>query len=132
MPNPASGSNQLRGVTLSPNWEWPQPHGATPEQMDAEVGAACELGSNLVRLVVKWHLLEPRPGQIDESYADYVDGVLASAARCRMRVILTLLGTPCWASSDPERDTPGLHEFGLAHLPAPGLEPVQQHRRARP
>ena len=97
---------QLRGVMLTPNWEWPAPHGATDAQMLAEVNAACGLGATAVRFMVKWSHLEPARRTMDPGYAARVDRVLGAAQACGMKSIVTLLLTPCWAGSKHEPCTP--------------------------
>jgi hypothetical protein len=51
-----------------------------------------------------WSSLETeRKGALSAAYVRKADAVFAAAARRRLKVILTLWSTPCWASSAPER-----------------------------
>jgi hypothetical protein len=96
-------TSQLRGVQLSPNRAfYPPPFGESAADDTREVASACQLGSRVVREFVSWPLLEPNgPGQIDGAYASKLDSLLAQAARCNIKVIFTLGGTPGWDSSAP-------------------------------
>jgi polysaccharide biosynthesis protein PslG len=108
---------QLRGVNLTPNWEWPSPNGMDDATSAAELRSACQLGANLVRFTVKWNRLEPTPGRMDPTYMRRIDQVMAQAGSCGARVLVTLMITPCWiargwsgicppgqGSLDPPRD----------------------------
>jgi hypothetical protein len=83
----------------------------------AELRSACQLGANLVRFTVKWNRLEPQPGRMDSNYMRRIDQVMAQASSCGIRVLATLMITPCWiargwaglcppgqGSLDPPRD----------------------------
>jgi polysaccharide biosynthesis protein PslG len=99
---PASaGAAQLRGAVLTPNFHLPPPNGVTVAQSDHEVAATCGLGATVARVVVNWDVLEPGPGQIDPAYAARVARMINGLARCGIPTELTLLGTPCWLTSDP-------------------------------
>ena len=108
---------QLRGVNLTPNWEWPLPNGMDDATSAAELRSACALGANLVRFTVKWNRLEPTPGRMDPNYMRRIDQVMGQASSCGMQVLVTLMITPCWiargwsglcppgqGSFDPPRD----------------------------
>ncbi|MGA9370553.1 MAG: cellulase family glycosylhydrolase [Solirubrobacterales bacterium] len=96
----AAATRQLRGVNLTPNWEWPGAAGMDDSTSARELQSSCALGANLVRFTVKWNRLEPVQGQIDEGYARRIDQVLTQASSCRIRVLVTLMITPCWAAAD--------------------------------
>jgi hypothetical protein len=91
---------QMRGVNLTPNWEWPGSAGMDDATSARELQSACGLGADLVRFTVKWNRLEPVQGRIDEKYASRIDQVLAQASSCRIKVLVTLMITPCWAAAD--------------------------------
>jgi hypothetical protein len=97
---PASAS-QLRGAVLTPNFQWPPPNGVTVAQSDRETRSACALGATVMRVVVNWARLEPGPGQFDSGYVARVDRVVGQLAGCGVPVELTILGTPCWDTTDP-------------------------------
>ncbi len=103
------GARQLRGVNLTPNWEWPGSAGMDDTTSARELQSACGVGADLVRLTVKWNRLEPVQGRIDEGYARRVDQVLAQASSCQINVLVTLMITPCWAAEDgpPTKCPPG-------------------------
>jgi hypothetical protein len=93
-------AQQLRGVNLTPNWEWPGSAGMDDATSARELQSACSLGADLVRFTVKWNRLEPVQGRIDDSYASRIDQVLAQASACQIKVLVTLMITPCWAAAD--------------------------------
>ena len=99
-PGTASAA-QLRGAVLTPNFQWPPPNGVTVTQSDRETKAACDLGSTVMRVVVNWARLEPGPGQFDPRYVARVDRVVGQLAGCGIPVELTIMGTPCWDTTDP-------------------------------
>lgn len=96
----SDGASQLRGVNLTPDWEWPDSAGMDDATSARELQSACGLGADLVRFTVKWNRLEPVQGQIDEAYASRIDQVLAQASSCGIEVLVTLMVTPCWAAAD--------------------------------
>ncbi|MDX6607366.1 MAG: polysaccharide biosynthesis protein PslG [Solirubrobacterales bacterium] len=93
-------AQQLRGVNLTPNWEWPGSAGMDDSTSAREIQSACNLGADLVRFTVKWNRLEPVQGRIDLGYASRIDQVLAQASSCQIKVLVTLMITPCWAAAD--------------------------------
>ena len=99
-PGPATAS-QLRGAVLTPNFQWPPPNGVTDGQSDRETQAACALGATVMRVVVNWARLEPGPGQFDPRYVGRVDRMVGQLAGCGIPVELTIMGTPCWDTTDP-------------------------------
>ena len=94
-------TGQLRGVNLTPNWEWPGGRGMDEAASAREIQSACDLGADLVRFTVKWNRIEPTQGRIDEGYVSRFDQVLSQAGGCGIRVLVTLINTPCWAAGDP-------------------------------
>jgi hypothetical protein len=69
---------------------------------DREIALARTLHARLVRVEVQWSALEPDgPGRIDPSSLAYLDRIVSDAATSGIRVIATVDGTPCWASSAP-------------------------------
>ena len=56
------------------------------------------MGGDLIRFHLDWSRLMPDAFmRVDQSYQDRVDQVMAWAAAHRVKVILNLVGTPCWA-----------------------------------
>ncbi len=93
-------AKQLRGVNLTPNWEWPGSAGMDDATSARELESACRVDADLVRFTVKWNRLEPVQGRIDEGYASRIDQVLGQASSCQIKVLVTLMITPCWAAAD--------------------------------
>ena len=89
---------------LTPNFELPQPQGTTQAQSDHEIGSTCALGASVARVVMNWNTLEPGPGYIDPNYAGRIGRMIAGLGRCGIPTELTILGTPCWLTSDPRAD----------------------------
>jgi glycosyl hydrolase family 39 (putative alpha-L-iduronidase) len=93
---------QLRGVNLSPNRAFmPAPFGTAADD-EREIASACQLGAGVVREFVSWGLLEKGHGQINPDYLARLDSLMDQAARCRIKVIFTLLGTPSWDTQGPD------------------------------
>ena len=84
---------------VTPNWSVPGSlFSTTPEQQRAEIALVAAMGGNLIRFHVDWSRLMPDTFmRVDQAYQDRVDQVMAWAAAYRIRVILNLVGTPCWA-----------------------------------
>ena len=56
------------------------------------------MGGDLIRFHLDWSRLMPDAFmRVDQSYQDRVDQVMAWVAAYRVKVILNLVGTPCWA-----------------------------------
>jgi len=71
-------------------------------EIDLQLGTARAAGANAVRLTVEWSLLEPdAAGVRDARYEAVVDHTVAGAAKRGMKVMFTMVGTPCWASAAP-------------------------------
>jgi hypothetical protein len=93
------GFRQLRGTMVTPNWSVQNSlFTITPEQQRAEIAAVAAMGGNLIRFHLDWSRLAPDPFiGVDKGYQDRVDQVMAWAATYHLKVILNLVGTPCWA-----------------------------------
>lgn len=89
---------QLTGVNIHPLWD-----GVTEEQQDELIDQAVDSGSNVVRIDMGWSSLQLNgPGEFESGYAERADHFIDAARERGLRVIVTLLETPCWASSAPE------------------------------
>lgn len=75
------------------------------EELVRDLGRAKELGANAVRFALPWYWLEPYRPTMDPGRAAQVDRLLAAAEQQDLAVILTLLFTPCWASSASPSDS---------------------------
>lgn len=74
-----------------------------PEEIDFQLDTAKRAGANVVRLTADWSLLEPEgAGLRDAGYQAAVDHTVNGAAARGMKVMFTMVGTPCWASAAPE------------------------------
>lgn len=93
----AAGAVQLRGVNIG---------GVelTSAQASRDLAAAHALHANVVRTMVSWSVLQPvEPGQFDQHALAALDHLVTVAAEDHIRTILAVDGTPCWASSAPQR-----------------------------
>jgi hypothetical protein len=71
--------------------------------VDRELDLARGAGAHVVRVDVGWASLEAGgPGQISDWYAKRLDAFMDGASARGLKVIVTLMGTPCWASTAPE------------------------------
>jgi polysaccharide biosynthesis protein PslG len=59
-------------------------------------------GAQMVRVFVPWIWIEPNgPGQYDQSYLATMDSYVQAVRAHGMKLLMVLVGTPCWATSDP-------------------------------
>ncbi|HEX8068103.1 MAG TPA: cellulase family glycosylhydrolase [Thermoleophilaceae bacterium] len=90
-------SEQLYGAQTHPFWT-----GSGPSDVRRELDLAAAAGLDVVRVDLAWSSLEPeRKGRFSRPLVAQVDRFLDEADRRGIRVIATLWGTPCWASSAP-------------------------------
>jgi hypothetical protein len=62
-------------------------------------------GAQMVRLFVPWMWLEPnRPGDYDQTYEQSLDRYVQAVRARGMKLLMVLVGTPCWATSYPGAD----------------------------
>jgi hypothetical protein len=72
-------------------------------EMQRELDMIQDLGGNTVRVDIGWSSLESDgKGQLTGWYLSKLDRFMQEAAARKLKVIGTLLSTPCWASSAPE------------------------------
>lgn len=77
-------------------------YGSTPAGADRTIAAAQQLHANVVRTELPWSVMEPRKsGEVDPRALAFTDRLMADAAAAGIKVIATVLRTPCWASSAP-------------------------------
>jgi hypothetical protein len=73
-----------------------------PTEIDRQIALAHTLHAKVVRTQVSWASLEPlASGQIDQTALASLDRLMTDASAAGIRVIATVDGTPCWASSAP-------------------------------
>jgi polysaccharide biosynthesis protein PslG len=88
----------LRGVQLHSLW-----FSSPIENIDRELELAARAHSNTVRVDVAWSSLETDgAGVYTQDYVRRLDRFFDGALARGMRVVATIHGTPCWASSAPE------------------------------
>jgi hypothetical protein len=97
-PPPPLPTGKLVGVMAHPLWS---------DVDDAEAARMLDLahqsGANTIRMDIGWASLEPdRPGELESVYTGRADRFIRAARMRGLAVIVTLLDTPCWASSAPE------------------------------
>jgi len=132
---------QLRGAVITPNWSIAgTPFARSAEEQWSEMADLCSMRGNLVRLHVDWSQLQPgvyvprgtdqliqglpedpdstdrHPGDYDPAYVSRLDQVIGWADECHIRVIIDLLGSPCW-SIDP---APCRDDTWIFDPPSPG------------
>jgi polysaccharide biosynthesis protein PslG len=96
-PAPASAV-QTAGVQIHPLWE-----GVSDAQVAAQLDRVATTGARLVRVDVGWASLEQDgKGQWSPWYLERLDRLVAAARARRLQLLLTVFGTPCWASTAPE------------------------------
>lgn len=97
-PAPASAS-QAAGVQVHPLWE-----GVDRAQAARQLDDAAAAGARIVRVDVGWSSLQPDgPRRWSRWYLHRLDAVVDGARRRRLRPLLMVFGSPCWASSAPAR-----------------------------
>jgi hypothetical protein len=93
----ARPATQYRGVQLHSLWST-----SSLRDMDRELDLAKQVGSTVVRVDVGWSSLEQDGKRRFASwYLAKLDRFVKGASARRMKVIVTLWSTPCWASSAP-------------------------------
>lgn len=103
IPTPAEAGPRYRGVQLHSLWE-----SGSDSDMARELDLAAQAGANVVRVDVGWSSLETGgKGQYSQWYVEKLDRFVAGADARGMKVIATLWGSPCWATSAPVSMTQG-------------------------
>jgi hypothetical protein len=95
---PSIASPSYHGVQVHSLWG-----DTAPSQMPKELDLSQQVGANVVRLDVGWSSLETQgKGELSQWYVDKLDAFMTQADQRGIKVIVTLMETPCWASSAPE------------------------------
>ncbi|HWG07952.1 MAG TPA: glycosyl hydrolase [Solirubrobacteraceae bacterium] len=77
-------------------------YGSEPAEADRAIAVARKLHAKVVRTELLWAVMEPHgAGQIDPKALAFTDRLMADAAAAKIKVIVTVRGTPCWDSSAP-------------------------------
>jgi hypothetical protein len=88
----------LAGVQTHLLWD-DVPRGEMEHQLDLVKRS----GAALTRVDVGWASLEQGgPGRLERWYLDKLDAVVAAAERRGIKLLVTFMSTPCWASSAPD------------------------------
>lgn len=87
---------QLRGVALHP-----MDQDRSTAAIETEFQMLHAAGATSVRFDVYWGEIEPARGLYRTSTLQWIDWVMARARADRLKVILDVWATPCWASSVP-------------------------------
>jgi hypothetical protein len=91
----------------------------TPEIATTTLDRAKAAGAKLIRIHIVWSSLEPKQGQQDENYLAAADRLIDGASDRGIRTLLLVAGTPCWASSAPDKncDAPNANESDATRYP---------------
>ena len=77
---------------------------------------ATKLHAQLLRVDLRWNMLEPQRGKYDQAYLDQLAQTIHTAAGDGMKVIVTLYGTPSWATDRTLwRYVPPGYQAGVSH-----------------
>jgi hypothetical protein len=94
-----------RKVPNTPLWGFDSPSPSLgfpiPGSPLADVDVARTLGSSVIRLAIRWDHLQPEPGKFHATRARALDRVINRARKRGVGVLLTVVSTPCWATSAP-------------------------------
>ncbi len=95
---------------------------AAPKYIANQLDLARKAHLQQVRVEVDWNALEPTAAGVqDPAYVALLDSLMAKAARRHLKVIATVIGSPCWATTAPA-DRKGTcaprHVGGVGDLPA--------------
>ena len=100
---PARAGEQVAGVQIHPLWA-----ASDTESARRDLDAAARAGAGMVRVDVGWASLEQdAKGQYQQWYLERLDAVVDGAHERGLQVLLTLMSSPCWASSAPESERDG-------------------------
>ncbi len=94
----SASATDYRGVQLHSLWG-----DSSNADMDRQLDMTRAMGANVVRVDVGWQTLEQGgKGVYSQWYVDKLDRFMAGASARGLKVIATIMLTPCWASSAPE------------------------------
>jgi hypothetical protein len=90
----------------------------------SDVVNAKALGAKIIRVEIRWETLEPdAAGVQDAAIVQQADALVAKARAVGVKLLLTVDGTPCWASAAPDAvrgscTTPEQRQAAAAYPPA--------------
>jgi len=113
---PRARPDQLIGVQLHPFFD-----DQTPETVERELDLAASTGANSIRVDLNWSSLQIDGPQADSGFVERVDALMEGARRRGLQVVVTILSTPCWASTAPDAQKQGCQgrwwERGVTEYP---------------
>jgi polysaccharide biosynthesis protein PslG len=74
---------------------------ANLSEADRSIQDAAKLHAHVVRVDFSWAALQPKGPAFDPLTLAYADRVVEDASRAGIKLVATVEGTPCWASSAP-------------------------------
>jgi hypothetical protein len=93
----AAGPPPLAGVQTHLLWE-----GVWNADMNRQLDLVKRSGAAITRVDVGWASVQQGgPGRLERWYLDRLDAVVAGADRRGLKLLLTFMNTPCWASTAP-------------------------------
>lgn len=99
----ATESNQLRlGVNMHPVQD-----SYSPNTIFQQVQLARNIGASIIAIDIHWAWLDPNHTAItgwDTTQLNRIDSFVASLANNNMQIVAIVTETPCWASSDPNKN----------------------------
>jgi hypothetical protein len=78
--------------------------GAKIGELKAHLDLAKRMRANVVRTEISWAGVEPTPGTYDAGQVALIDAFMRQAAARRLKVLVTVLSTPCWTTTQPSPD----------------------------
>jgi polysaccharide biosynthesis protein PslG len=97
VPAPAPAA-QTAGVQIHPLWD-----GVSDARVAAQLDRVAATGAGLVRVDVGWASLEQEgKGQWSRWHLGRLDRLVGAVRARRLQLLLTVFGTPCWASTAPD------------------------------
>lgn len=78
-----------------------------PSQVTQQIELARSVGVSAVRIDIHWawiESIEPGPASWDQDQIDWLDAFLDSLSGSNTEILATVLNTPCWASTDPNKN----------------------------
>lgn len=103
---------QFRGAAVHPMWD-------SDDDGLRDFATLAATGANVARVDISWAGIErDAKGDFESGYIGQLDRMMANARSNGLQLIATLMGTPCWASTDPGKDcSEPYDETTMAHAP---------------
>lgn len=76
-------------------------YGVSQARVDQALSWAHSLDAHVIRVEIPWTSLEPSRGQIEPNALAFTDHLVDQASSAGIKVLMLVMGTPCWASSAP-------------------------------